>query len=224
MPEKTNEKVDNAGTDIELWRSDAYRLLAACFYEPEREMFLDEKLPANLLAALGKLGGSARDACTKMEESLHKNTQEELLVEYSALFLGPFKVLADPHGSIYLEPEERKLMGDTTVRVGDLYKFAGLALQEIEAPDHIALELEFMAFLSLNLGNGVKVIEDNKEEGVPPLDCAAVRSEFLGDLLSPWIPPFCAEIRKNAALDFYPVVADCLETFIETEKATLLPR
>lgn len=221
MPRKKSSKQDAA--TLELWRSDAYRLLAACFYEPDKEMFAAEDLAGNLAAALKETGASAAKACRTMAARLKKHSQEELLVEYSALFLGPFKVLAVPYGSVYLEPEERKLMGETTVRVGDLYKFAGLAQEEIGPPDHIALELEFMAFLSRKLADPEQAAaEEEAEEGVPPLDSAALRAEFLRDLLAPWIAPFCAAIREHAELDFYKAVADCLESFIEAEKAALL--
>ncbi len=224
MSSKTSKKSKKQeGASLEVWRSDAYRLLAACFYEPDREMFLSEKLTANLAAALREAGAPADEACRSMEESLRQSSQEELLVEYSALFLGPFKVLAVPHGSVYLEPASRQLMGRTSVRVGDLYKFAGLAQEENEPPDHIALELEFMAFLSLKLSNPEPAAAgEDAEEGLPPLDSAGLRAEFLRDLLAPWIPPFCAAIREHAELGFYRGLVDCLEGFIAVEKAAHL--
>lgn len=210
-------------TSLELWRSDAYRLLAACFYEPDKEMFEAEDLAGNLAIALKEAGAPADEACRKMAAALNKHSQEELLVEYSALFLGPFKVLAVPYGSVYLEPENRLMMGESTVRVGDLYKFAGLAQEEIGPPDHIALELEFMAFLSRRLANPEQAAsEDKAEEGVPPLDSAGLRAEFLRVLLAPWVAPFCAAVREHAELDFYRAVADCLETFVDAEKSALL--
>ncbi|MFN2356106.1 MAG: molecular chaperone, partial [Desulfopila sp.] len=81
-----------------------------------------------------------------MEQAIHESRHQDLLVEYARLFVGPFELLAPPYGSVYLETG-RRLMGDSTIAVQHMYTNAGLTLDVQEAPDHIALELEFMHYL-----------------------------------------------------------------------------
>ena len=91
----------------------------------------------------------AAEAADRMEAALlaHEGI-EELAIDHARLFVGPFALLAPPYGSVYLEGE-RRLMGDSTLAVGECYREVGL---EVAAgfngtPDHIAAELEFMHFL-----------------------------------------------------------------------------
>ena len=91
----------------------------------------------------------AAEAAERMEAALlaHEGI-EELTIDHARLFVGPFALLAPPYGSVYLEGE-RRLMGDSTLAVGECYREVGL---EVAAgfngtPDHIAAELEFMHFL-----------------------------------------------------------------------------
>ncbi len=50
---------------------------------------------------------------------------EPLKVEFSKLFVGPYKLFAAPYGSVYLD-DERKVMGDSTLDVKNRYREAGL--------------------------------------------------------------------------------------------------
>lgn len=191
-----------------------FKLLAACFYEPDRDLFLQEKLCENLAALLSCCGcDSAAEAARQMLPALSEQDKDELKVEYSRLFVGPFELLAPPYGSVYLE-QKRKLMGDSTMAVKKMYQAAGLSLNEKEAPDHIAFELEFMHYLCHAEIEAKAQGQDNKA-----LDSARMQAEFMEKLLAPWIPPFCEDIRQGSENSFYSSVADCLEAFATEMKA-----
>ena len=192
-------------------RSDAYRLLAACFYEPDQELFLAEKLGANLAALMTEMAVPAGDPCQRLAEGLGATSQEELFLEYTALFLGPFGAPAHPYGSVYLEPT-RQLMGDSTMVVKRMYQEAGIVPEDEGPPDHIALELEFMSYLA---GRTAQAVANGDEAAVA--DLSRRQREFYPRCLAPWTTSFGDAIRANAQLPFYRALADCLVTFIAAE-------
>lgn len=89
--------------------------------------------------------------------------------------------------------------------VQKLYRAAGLTMAVAEAPDHIALELEFMHFLCMG------EVDAATDEATA---FAAMQSHFLHTCLAPWVPEFCAAIRKGTTCGLYLALADCLEGFI----------
>ena len=78
-----------------------------------------------------------------LSECFYPPEAESLKSDFSRLFIGPFKLLAPPYGSIYLDGNSC-LMGASTMEVRQLYRNEGLNPVIKEAPDHIAIELEFM--------------------------------------------------------------------------------
>lgn len=199
-----------------LLRSDAYRLLAACFYEPEREMFSEENLCTNLAGLMEKLAVPASAAaCRRMGEGLQGNSQEELLQEYAALFLGPFNIPAHPYGSVYLD-KERQLMGDSTMAAKKIYAEAGVQHDIEGPPDHIAIELEFMSFLEQKIA---QAISETKQTDLT--DFSAIRARFFNRFLASWAPQLGKAISDHAALPYYQGLGECLNGFIAAEKQRL---
>lgn len=197
-------------------QSDAYRLLAACFYQPDREMFVEENLCANLAGLMQELSlPTVAQACQRMAQSLAENNQEELLVEYSALFLGPFGAPAHPYGSVYLE-QERKLMGDSTMEVLKFYADSGVKHEGDEPPDHIAIELEFMSFLEGKIAQAI-----NESSQAERVDFTAIRSRFFNRLLASWAPILGNILKERATLAFYRDLGECLVGFISAEQQRL---
>lgn len=200
---------------LNLTRSDAYRLLAACFYEPDKEMFLEENLCANLAVLMAELSVPVAESCRRMEQGLQENSREELLVEYSALFLGPFGALAQPYGSVHLD-QERQLMGDSTMAVQKIYDGAGVKHETNGPPDHIAIELEFMSFLEQRLAQAATTADE-----AAAADLAAIESGFFNKYLATWSPLLAEAIQAHARLGFYQALSECLLGFISAEQQRL---
>jgi TorA maturation chaperone TorD len=193
-------------------RSDAYRLLAACFCEPEREMFIEESLCANLAGLMDGLSIPAGELFRKMDKEMREKEQQELLVEYSALFLGPAEILAQPFGSVYLD-REGLVMGDSTMAVKKIHAEAGVKFEEDGLPDHIAVELEFMSFLEGKIAEAEAV--GNQEDLA---DFSAIESRFFHPYLAAWAPKFADLIGKHSKLDYYRALAEALAAFIAAEQ------
>lgn len=194
--------------EMKIRQANCFKLLAACFYEPDKELFLQEGVCDNLAALLEACqGGEAATAARMMKAALEEQSEEELQVEFARLFVGPFELVAPPYGSVYLEGT-RRLMGDSTLAVLKMYQEFELALDVHEAPDHIALELEFMHYLCLREANA---LEENSEDEAHRL--AEAQAYFMKNFLGPWLAGFCSSIRNGTDIPYYRHLADCLEGF-----------
>jgi TorA maturation chaperone TorD len=105
-------------------------------------------------------------------------------------------------------------MGDSTLTVQQAYRDAGLRLEpELrEPPDHIAVELEFLAYLTnraVEATRGGELQEANR--------FLAARGDFLDDQVRPWVPPFTANMKAGTESPFYQHLADCLARFIAVD-------
>jgi TorA maturation chaperone TorD len=183
-------------------------------------LFLDENVFTVLGNLLTRACPSAALFSEKMATSVMQYDEEELLVEYARLFVGPNELLAPPYGSVYLE-EGRKVMGESTARVMEFYKAAGLSMDEQfhNLPDHITAEMEFMYSLAYH---EVEALEkDDREKAAYFLN----RQEtFLRNFLGPWIAPFCDKITQGTENEFYLALAGCLATFIsQTNLSDAMP-
>lgn len=206
--------------ELEQSRRDCYQLMAACFYQPQKELFLEEKVFENLGTLLKKVCPEAEQFAGKMANSVVQYGNDELLVEYARLFVGPNELLAPPYGSIYLE-EGGRVMGESTARVMEFYRAEGLFMDERfnNLPDHITAELEFMYYLSYN---EVEALEKNDTERAAHfLDR---RETFFRMFLGAWVAPFCEKIKQGTENEFYKALADCLAFFIsKTNHSNLMP-
>jgi TorA maturation chaperone TorD len=191
-------------------KEDCFRLLSACFYEPQKKLFLEENLFGNLTEGLRRVSPRASDFSAAMEKSIHNYTAEELSVEYSKLFVGPFELLAPPYGSVYLD-EGRRVMGDSTMKVIETYQEEGLSKNDDfkDLPDHIAVEMEFVSYL---------IYKEREAAQRADIDTARqyVKKQeyFLDTYLRPWVPLFCEKIKERTENSFYSALADCVSTFI----------
>jgi TorA maturation chaperone TorD len=195
----------------ELMRGECYRFLAACFYQPKKEMLVAEQLLPALTQNLLEVCPAAAPFSQRMMESLASYTEEELVVEYARLFVGPFGLKAPPYGSIYLD-NDHTVMGPSTMETIGLYEQEGLARDEgfNELPDHIAVELEFMYYLSY------RQVEALQKGDIVRAEVYRLKQEqFRSSFLAKWVPPFCAHIQEESDNGFYSALADCVTTFIQ---------
>jgi TorA maturation chaperone TorD len=197
---------------FDILRGEAYQLLAACYALP------NEELPKNkvaLITALEKVfPGNA--GVTKIE--IYDTPLEDLQIDYAKLFVGPFKLLAPPYGSVYLDGQ-RQIMGESTVEVQKLYRKAGLEIAKTfrEAPDHIAAELEFMYFL---IYKEIEALEGTDWESA--LHCLKIQGEFLQAHLGAWVPAFSYNVEEHAETEFYKNLAKVSKLYVQRDLSSLL--
>lgn len=196
-------------------RGDCYRLLSACFYQPQKEAFIQEEFFKNLAVILKDVSPDTAAHVPAMEKAFLKYSEEDLLLAYAKLFVGPNELLAPPYGSVYLDGE-KKLMGDSTMEVIKMYEEQGLFMDSEfrNLPDHITVELEFMYYL---IFKEVEALE--KSETDKALNFIKTQELFLDKFLKKWVGPFCDKIKEGTDNEFYNSLAGCLSVFIEKAHA-----
>ncbi len=187
-----------------------YQYLSTCFYPPRKDVFLKDELVDHLAQSLGQVCSQAEAFSRQMGEHLLLYSTEDLSVEYAQLFVGPFELKAPPYGSVYLDGGGRT-MGDSTIEVQKIYKESGLSLADDfnELPDHMAVELEFMHFLSFQEH---RLIECGETENA--LQYLKKEYAFLANFLGSWVSPFCNRIRQNTDNKFYQLLSTIVDAFI----------
>ena len=183
----------------EKYRENSYKLLSECYYVPE----------AGLLAVLNSLDNSIGRLSSEIAKSVPPMTDlESLKIDYARLFVGPYRLLAPPYGSVYME-KNRMLMGDSTIDVKHRYAEEGLEISLKETPDHISIELEFMYFLIF------KEIETLSNDDINRgIDYLQKQKIFLEIHLGAWVSEFSRNIGDNAETDFYQRLARETQRFV----------
>ncbi|WP_169309131.1 molecular chaperone [Desulforhopalus sp. IMCC35007] len=189
-------------------RGDCFKLLAVCFYEPEKKLFTEEKLGENLGHLLADISFDARIAADSMQRALCEISQENLSIDHASLFVGPFELIAAPYGSVYID-KKRTVMGESTLYAARCYQEAGLAVDIKEPQDHIAIELEFMYFLC---SKEAAARQENRMEDADRFQ--DLQARFYYNAMRPWVNEFCDAIQAGSKNEFYLGVARCLDHFL----------
>lgn len=193
-------------------REDVCRYLAACYYEPD-PMFAEEGLFQSLLDAARLLDGDLARLALELKTAFEAASIEELLIDYTRLFLGPVNMRAKPYGSVWLE-ENTTLMSETSLAVIDMYREGGFDMDEAfcELPDHIAVELEFL-YLLLFREHEAEVAEDAEQLKT----IVELKQRFLDQHLSRWIGSFTQTVSTEAKSDFYRTLAEITRRVVDRE-------
>ena len=193
----------------EASRMKAFRLLSDCYFIPEPG--LSEKLE-NLESSMAEVCETAVESVQIMRNEFKAGDRlESIRVDFAKLFVGPFKLLAAPYGSVYLDGK-RKMMGNSTQDVRSRYREAGLDTSKNfkDAPDHISAELEFMYFL---IFKEIEAFADSDTETA--MGFIQKQKSFLENHLLAWVPKFATSIVENAESPFYPNLAQATESFLQ---------
>jgi TorA maturation chaperone TorD len=197
-------------------RADLCRFLAACHYPPGPE-FAEEKVFDSMAAAAARVDPDLAARARRLGEAFAAADPDDLLIDYTRLFLGPIDTRAKPYGSVWLGGDAT-LMQDSTMAVLALYAEGGFDLAEDfrELPDHVAAELEFLYLLIFRENQARRSSEPEALASI-----ASLRKRFLDAHLGCWVAPFTAAVSAGAECDFYRELADLTNRFVRMEIAAL---
>ena len=141
----------------------------------------------------------------------------ELAVEYANLFLGVKGKVPHPSESAY-RSKDHLIMQEPMDKVLRAYWDAGVDKEKKfkEPADHIADELQFMAYLCRKTAEALE--KNEKDEAKKYLK---IQKDFLKKHLSLWVSPFAKDILETAEVDFYKGVAIITKRFVELDNSMM---
>ncbi len=197
-------------------RSELYGFLATIFRKELSAENLRRISSADFMRTLGEAGVDLDSDIAQRPEA---ELLEEMAVEYTALFLGPGGHIS-PHESVHAETSG-VLWGQSTGEVKRYIESAGFAYDpECHGlPDHISVELEFMAALA---GEEAQAFRDADYSAAS--NCLKYQKEFLADHLGKWAPAFCRQVTERAEHPFYRGIARLTAEFLKAERHEIFVR
>jgi TorA maturation chaperone TorD len=194
-------------------RRSIYRLIASIFEREPTVDLLGAVRTSGLLSRLAEAGYESNDLFETTD--LEKLTAE-LECEFAQLFVGPGPHVS-PHESVHsLKGAGRGLLwGEVTVEVKKFIEHHGLGYSpdSKEIPDHLSVELEFMARL---IDKELELRSSDDDKNVD--HCWKVEREFFREHLLSWVPRFCQQVIGRAKLPFYREISKFLKDFMNSEE------
>ena len=190
----------------EVWklRTELYKFLGNCLLEPlsaSTTKTFDGKVWESFpLEPANRQMDSGLEQLRKCTEGLKimppNEARQEVMVEYTILFLGPGRPKAPPWESVY-RTEGQLLFSRTTYEVRKILADNGLEMVEkIHQPeDHIGIELLALALMSEN----VQDVQERKEQKTR----IGRQASFIDEHLLSWIPGLCQDAKQNGSLGYY---------------------
>jgi TorA maturation chaperone TorD len=195
-------------SELSATRRDVYGCLSVCFDYPSELIIEAESVRAitKTLHSLARMCAAESLACDarRFSQALKKtNNLLDQEVEYSRLFLGPFKPALYPSESIFLGRSSRDSADVERADRAFLRESLALSPEFKDVPDHISVEFEFMSHLCSR--------ENEAEES---LDASAVfayklrQQSFLEKHIINWVPEFGERLQQTTSNQFYKRLAN----------------
>ena len=199
-------------------RAGIFNIFTALLCQPEKELVENNDIFHALKSALNIVNTDCSEIVDQMQKAVKQYTVQELLVEYTRLFIGPFKTLAAPYSSLYFGNDT--LMNDVTVWVVNYYRKSGLEFNETikDVPDHVAIETEFMYFL---IHNEIKELDAGNRD--KSFSLWENQQEFFEKHYKKWVPEFCAKVVTETNNEYFKVLCECLNKFINDVEIPAFP-
>lgn len=158
-----------------------------------------------------------RDYARRIARADMTKVETDLSAEYASLFLNASSKTVNPFESVYTSAD-RLLMQEARDQVLAEYRQEGLArIGEFKEPeDHIAIELEYMAYLCQKAAEGLVAGDLGAATGY-----LQKQQAFLEQHLLVWVPTFCQDMAKVATSDFFRGIARLTEEHLAMEKETV---
>lgn len=210
-------------------RQFAYDVLRRFFVEEPSRDYLTHFIEENLIELLpfaedsNNIQAGVKDIKTYLSTHDVLNNEEDyqnLHWDYTRMFIGPFDIPAPPWESVYVR-KDQLLFQSNTMQVRRLYENFGYEIKDknIEAEDHIGLELDFMFHLNQL---SIEAIEEDTIKTTSNLSyLIAEQQRFLKTHLLAFVPDFSKDIIEHADTMFYSGMAKILKGYLELDSDLL---
>jgi TorA maturation chaperone TorD len=147
----------------------------------------------------------------------------ELRAEHDRVFGLVMPKECPPYETEYHPASEVFFRSQQLADIAGFYRAFGIqtSLARPERPDHIALELEFMAFLLMKKRMALETLQDKALGAEHAGICERAIADFFGDHLAWWVPAFAAGLGRKAGEGLYAAIAPVLSALIPLERQRL---
>ncbi|WP_417910521.1 molybdopterin-dependent oxidoreductase [Candidatus Electronema sp. PJ] len=202
------------GNKISLARAAIYHFVSLLYRDEISLPLLEKMLAGQVIEHLGRLHehsvseekpfSSLAQMMAFLQSAPLDVVFRELRHDYAELFLNAGCNPAFPYASCHLAPEPL-VMQEPIVQVRKMYCDSGLEKNPtwLDLEDHIATELEFMAYLAGRPGTEV------------------LQADFLCNCLLTWTDKFCAMLAASAKTEFYQGLAELTKAVLVCDSAYL---
>lgn len=137
--------------------------------------------------------------------------------DYTRMFIGPFELPVPPWESLYVRKDKLLFQGNT-MNVRKKFEKFGFKVSEnnIEAEDHVGLELDFMYHLNQLC---IESVENKKINEVQYL--LSAQSDFITKHLNAFVPALSRKVMENAETPFYSGMAKILKNYLDVDSQVL---
>lgn len=165
----------------------------------------------NVVGAFNGLKEYSKKLTVNIEQNISK-----LAEEYAYLFLG-IGELPHPSESSYLS-DGSLLIQEPRNNVLNIYRNMGAEKNEeyIEPEDHIAVELQFMAYLCRKSIEASTIGRESEAKRY-----LEAQRDFLYNHLAVWVQKLAKNVSEKARTDFYKIIAHITEEFVKAEKSAV---
>ena len=192
-------------------RGQLYDLLATVFRRPLDARRLELLRAPEMLAAMS---AAAIDPGQDFINGEGEALLDRLAIDYTQLFHGPVERIS-PYECIQFGDGE-DLMGAAAEEVRRFMAEVGFSVppETGELPDHISVELAFMAELARREAEALESNDRKTAEFI-----ASLQRRFLAAHLGRWAERFARKVWDRAATPFYAAMAELLSGYIADERA-----
>jgi len=200
-----------------------YEFFKSILFYPHENMvfaFRNSPIMENICWALQHLDINSNQSLENIHgymisENDRESILEDLSIEYTRLFINSYEgIVAVPYESFY-KSYDKNVMGEVTVAISQFYTSYGLELTRefTEPPDHIAVEMEFMAYLITKEMHTLQTTRDDLSTQFYLIG----QKNFLQNHLGTWGELFFAKVLKNTEHIFWREFACLGNSFIKNE-------
>jgi len=199
-------------------RARIYRFLAFLYHDEIPETLLQKMAEAPFQKSLREyletcpladLKPGIKNLGQYVRSTTPSQAYKSLAYEYADIFLNAGENPAFPYESIY-ESRDPLVMRESVFSVRRAYRKGGVhkSSDYKDLDDHIAVELEFLAYL----------ITQGEKDPKRAADFQKQQVDFLRDHLMGWVIEFCAVLSNSAQSAFYQGLAELTMSFLFHER------
>ena len=219
MENKISENVEDL-----LAASQIYQFLSTCLLEPSNEavgLLNNKEYMEEVKSCLGIHGnGELSETFKELHEGLKNADVETLTQGYRDTFGGATVAMDCPPYEMYFSGSHIWQQTQDLSDISGFYKAYGIEIEEDKASsrrwDHIAVESEFLHFLTYKLAYAIENHGSEEQES-----CLSAKKKFLNAHIGRWIHAFSKSVFKKSPEAFYRQAAKLANSFVHIEMKKL---